>query len=79
MNSLQDFFNFCLSPCLAKNVTIFDKAGLDAHIKQIHFPPPVQRSIHGLTFDGYLTVRENNLAALNAFRDTFKLDISYLQ
>ena len=32
------------------------KAGLDAHIKQTHFPPPIDRSIHGLTIDGYFTV-----------------------
>ena len=31
------------------------KAGLDAHIKQIRFPPPIDRSIHKLTIDGCYT------------------------
>ena len=37
------------------------KAGLDAHIKQIHFPPPIDRSIHGLTIDGYFTVHSSSV------------------
>ena len=37
------------------------KAGLDAHIKQIHFPPPIDRSIHGLTIDVYFTVHSSSV------------------
>ena len=36
------------------------KGGLDAHIKQIHFPPPIDRSIHRLTIDGYFTVHSSS-------------------
>ena len=32
------------------------KAGLDAHIKQIYFPLPIDKPIYGLTIDGYFTV-----------------------
>ena len=38
------------------------KAGLDVHdIKQIHFPPPIDRSIHKLTIDGYYTVHSSSV------------------
>ena len=37
------------------------KAGLDAHVKQIHFPPPIDRSIHGLTIDGCFTIHSSSV------------------
>ena len=42
-------------------VTGLKKVGLDTRIKQIHFPPPIDRSIHGLTIDGYFTVYSSSV------------------
>ena len=58
----------CIHPCVYMYVLcmcvlcICDRiAGLDAHIKQIHFPPPIDRSIHGLTIGGYFTVHSSSV------------------
>ena len=54
---IHDHYNqeqYCLLVAVSMIVFTYDR--LEAHNKQIHFPPPVDSFIYQLTTDGYFTV-----------------------